>query len=110
MMSSSGDKVSAMLPDPYRYEDPADEMVTKLERGICGFLISASLADHLGDIRDAESKLWAALGYGQRALWEKMDEMNADWGSTFRPTRQLLIDGGYFHRLPDYAQEEPDDE
>lgn len=31
---------------------------------ICDFLTSSALADHIGDVRDAEEYLWEALGFG----------------------------------------------
>ena len=37
-------------------------MTNEEKEAICNFLESSALADHLGDVRDAERYLWEALG------------------------------------------------
>jgi hypothetical protein len=49
-----------------------------LKTAICQFLAGASVADHLGDIRDDESYLWKALGVTR-------EEVSAEWFDTESP-------------------------
>lgn len=59
-------------------------------------LCSQALADHLGDVRDAESKLWRLLGAAP--LSSDDDAYYSD--SAFEITRARLRAAGY--SLPDY--------
>lgn len=45
---------------------------------VCDFLVSAALADHLGDIRDAEGKLWQLLGVERDELRKVRSEVDYD--------------------------------
>lgn len=76
------------------------------KRAIVKFLMTSSLADHLGDVRDGESGLFAVLGIS----WSEIMENLGDWDNPYRPYRQVLIDHGLFDFLPDYHQDEPEDE
>lgn len=66
-------------------------------------LCGQALADHLGDVRDEEEKLWKLLGAPR--LHYSHPAHNSD--SPFRVTRARLESAGY--SLPSYLQG-PDDE
>lgn len=58
-------------------------------------LCSQALSDHLGDVRDAEVKLWELLGI-QRPVYDHDDA----WQNTKATLNKYGID------LPDYFEEE----
>lgn len=86
------------------------ETTTELERVrelICRFLGSASVADHLGDIRYSEEYLWSALGINRADLAEARGATGYD-DSALPLARHLAIE----FELPflDYILEDYEDE
>lgn len=64
-------------------------------------LCSQALADHLGDVRDAEDKLWKLLGA------PRLPAGDPAWdGSPYTMTKARLAAGGY--QLPYYLREGED--
>lgn len=69
---------------------------------IIDVLCSQALADHLGDVRDAERDLWNLLGVPE--LPHDHPAWNTD--SAFRVTKARLQEAGL--PLPDFAQGDDD--
>lgn len=67
-------------------------------------LCSQALADHLGDVRDAESKLWGLLGAPELPY----DDPAWDSDSAFTITKTRLAANGY--DLPSYLRGSDDDD
>lgn len=71
---------------------------------ICRFLAGASVADHLGDIRDDESYLWKALGVTR-------EEVSAEWFDTESPaTVAKNLARRHSLPFPDWFMEDDDDD
>lgn len=67
---------------------------------VCEFLTSAALADHLGDIRDAEGNLYVLLGIEHNELKDARSE--ADYNAfdtlkTLAERRNLPVPGYVLH-------------
>lgn len=62
-------------------------------------LCSQALADNIGDVRDAERKLWGLLG-----IVPSCDDSDADWDDPFGETRDRLAK--YDIPLPAYLRDE----
>ncbi len=69
-------------------------------------LVSQSLADHLGDVRDAEDHLWKALGVPPLPSGHPLEYTD----SVYRSTRARLLEAGLADLMPDYAIEEEGEE
>lgn len=67
-------------------------------------LCSQALADHLGDVRDAESKLWGLLGAAELSWDDPAWDTNLAW----RITKARLGAAGL--ALPGYFGDDGDDE
>lgn len=73
----------------------AVEMPKEVREAIVEFLCSSALADHLGDVRDAESNLWRLLGI--KPNWADGDE-----AGPWRRAKRLLDEAGI--PLPEYLR------
>lgn len=89
-------------------EPPPPEPVAKpdMRVAICKFLSAASVADHLGDIRNAEVYLYAALGVSRSEVHEASDHDGPY--SPLRVLRTLAI--AHDLPVPDYILTEDEDD
>lgn len=65
----------------------------KIIEVLCG----QALADHLGDVREAETKLWELLGISRSRIV-------TEFSTAFRNTKATLERNGY--QLPEYLRDE----
>lgn len=73
---------------------------------IVDFLVGASLADHLGDIRDEEDRLWELLGVSP----QERRALRSDDGDAFSWARNVINAKGLRDFIPNYLEGSWDDD
>lgn len=80
-------------------------MNTEETKAVVQTLVSQSLADHLGDVRDAEEDLWKLLGAAPLAN----DHPAYYSDNPFTIARARLIAAGLSSAMPEYALQVDDE-